>query len=74
MPKENIDRAVERAIGSASAENYDEIYYEGYGPAGVALIVFAMTDNRNRTASDIRAAFTRGGGNLGGNRQRGLDV
>jgi YebC/PmpR family DNA-binding regulatory protein len=65
MPKENIDRAVERAIGSASAENYDEIYYEGYGPAGVALIVFAMTDNRNRTASDIRAAFTRGGGNLG---------
>ena len=65
MPKENIDRAVERAIGAASAENYDEIYYEGYGPSGVALIVFAMTDNRNRTASDVRAAFTRGGGNLG---------
>lgn len=65
MPKENIDRAIERAVGSASAENYDEIYYEGYGPAGVALIVFAMTDNRNRTASDVRAAFTRGGGNLG---------
>lgn len=65
MPKENIDRAIERAIGAASNENYDEIYYEGYGPAGIALIVFAMTDNRNRTASDIRAAFARGGGNLG---------
>ena len=65
MPKENIDRAVERAVGAASSDNYDEIYYEGYGPAGVALIVYAMTDNRNRTASDVRAAFTRGGGNLG---------
>lgn len=65
MPKENIDRAIERAVGAASGENFDEIYYEGYGPAGVALIVYAMTDNRNRTASDVRAAFTRGGGNLG---------
>jgi YebC/PmpR family DNA-binding regulatory protein len=65
MPKENIDRAIERAVGSASNENYDEISYEGYGPAGIALIVYAMTDNRNRTASDVRAAFARGGGNLG---------
>ncbi len=65
MPKDNIDRAIERAIGSGAGDNYDEIYYEGYGPGGIALMVFAMTDNRNRTASDVRAAFTRGGGNLG---------
>ncbi|MGH2548161.1 MAG: YebC/PmpR family DNA-binding transcriptional regulator [Thermomicrobiales bacterium] len=65
MPKDNIERALERAIGAGSTENYDEIYYEGYGPGGIALMVFAMTDNRNRTASDVRAAFTRGGGNLG---------
>jgi YebC/PmpR family DNA-binding regulatory protein len=65
MPKDNIDRAIERAVGSDNGTNYDEIYYEGYGPAGVALIVYAMTDNRNRTASEVRAAFTRGGGNLG---------
>lgn len=65
MPKDNIDRAIERAVGSDSGSNYDEIYYEGYGPGGVALIVYAMTDNRNRTASEVRAAFTRGGGNLG---------
>ena len=65
MPKDNIDRAVERAVGADSATNYDEIYYEGYGPGGVALIVYAMTDNRNRTASEVRAAFTRGGGSLG---------
>jgi YebC/PmpR family DNA-binding regulatory protein len=65
MPKDNIDRAIERAVGSGASDNYDEIYYEGYGPGGIALMVFAMTDNRNRTASDVRAAFTRGGGNLG---------
>jgi len=65
MPKDNIDRAIERAVGSEGGSNYDEIYYEGYGPGGVALIVYAMTDNRNRTASEVRAAFTRGGGNLG---------
>lgn len=65
MPKDNIDRAIERAVGSGAGDNYDEIYYEGYGPGGIALMVFAMTDNRNRTASDVRAAFTRGGGNLG---------
>jgi YebC/PmpR family DNA-binding regulatory protein len=65
MPKDNIERAVERASASGAGDNYDEIYYEGYGPAGVAVIVYAMTDNRNRTASEVRAAFTRGGGNLG---------
>jgi YebC/PmpR family DNA-binding regulatory protein len=66
MPKDNIERAIERATGGSSGEsNYDEIQYEGYAPGGVALIVHAMTDNRNRTASEVRAAFTRGGGNLG---------
>ena len=65
MPKDNIERAIERATASGAGDNYDEIQYEGYGPAGVAVIVLAMTDNRNRTASEVRAAFTRGGGNLG---------
>ena len=64
MPKDNIERAVKKAIGSDS-ENYDEIRYEGYGPGGVAVIVEALTDNRNRAASDIRSMFTKSGGNLG---------
>jgi len=64
MPKDNIDRAIKKGQGG-DAENYDEIRYEGYGPGGVALIVEALTDNRNRTASDVRAAFTKAGGNLG---------
>lgn len=64
MPKDNIERAVKKAIGS-DAENYDEIRYEGYGPGGVAVIVEALTDNRNRAASDIRSYFTKAGGNLG---------
>ncbi len=63
MPKDNIERAIKKASGS-DAENYDEIRYEGYGPGGVAVIVEAMTDNRNRTAGDIRSAFTKSGGNL----------
>ncbi|MFN8830961.1 MAG: YebC/PmpR family DNA-binding transcriptional regulator [Labrys sp. (in: a-proteobacteria)] len=63
MPKDNIDRAIKKASG-ADGENYDEIRYEGYGPGGVALIIEALTDNRNRTASDVRAAFTKAGGNL----------
>src|SRR3954469_23105877 len=63
MPKDNIDRAIKKASG-ADGENYDEIRYEGYGPGGVALIVEALTDNRNRTASDIRSYFTKAGGNL----------
>jgi YebC/PmpR family DNA-binding regulatory protein len=67
MPKENIDRAIERAAGGAGGDNYDEVFYEGYGPAGVALIIQAMTDNRNRTVSEIRAVFTRAGGTLGEN-------
>lgn len=63
MPKDNIQRAITKAAGSDS-ENYDEIRYEGYAPGGVALIVEAMTDNRNRTASDVRSYFTKNGGNL----------
>src|SRR5256886_12681967 len=64
MPKDNIERAVKKALGS-EGENYDEIRYEGYGPGGVAVIVEALTDNRNRAASDIRSLFTKSGGNLG---------
>jgi YebC/PmpR family DNA-binding regulatory protein len=63
MPKDNIDRAIKKA-SAADGENYDEIRYEGYGPGGVALIVEALTDNRNRTASDVRSYFTKAGGNL----------
>jgi YebC/PmpR family DNA-binding regulatory protein len=64
MPKDNIQRAINKAAGG-DAENYDEVRYEGYGPGGVALIVEALTDNRNRTASNVRAAFTKAGGALG---------
>jgi YebC/PmpR family DNA-binding regulatory protein len=64
MSKDSIERAVRKASGSES-ENYDEIRYEGYGPGGVAVIVEALTDNRNRAASDIRSYFTKSGGNLG---------
>jgi YebC/PmpR family DNA-binding regulatory protein len=63
MPKDNIQRAINKASGG-EAESYEEIRYEGYGPGGAALIVEAMTDNRNRTASDIRSVFTKSGGNL----------
>jgi YebC/PmpR family DNA-binding regulatory protein len=63
MPKDNIERAIKKSQGG-DAESYDEIRYEGYGPGGAALIVEAMTDNRNRTASDIRSLFTKSGGNL----------
>ncbi|MGB8819535.1 MAG: YebC/PmpR family DNA-binding transcriptional regulator [Rhizobiaceae bacterium] len=64
MPKDNIQRAVNKAAGG-DTENYDEVRYEGYGPGGIALIVEALTDNRNRTASNVRAAFTKAGGALG---------
>ena len=63
VPKDVIDRAIKKATGG-DAENYDEIRYEGYGPGGVAVIVEAMTDNRNRTASSVRSIFTKHGGNL----------
>jgi len=64
MPNDNIDRAIKKASGG-DAEDYEEIRYEGYGPNGVAVIVEAMTDNRNRTASTVRSTFTKHGGNLG---------
>jgi YebC/PmpR family DNA-binding regulatory protein len=63
MPKDNIDRAIKKAQGG-DAESYDEIRYEGYGPGGVAVIVEALTDNRNRTAGEVRSIFTKSGGNL----------
>jgi YebC/PmpR family DNA-binding regulatory protein len=64
MPKDNIERAIKKGQGG-DAENYDEVRYEGYGPGGVALIVEALTDNRNRTAGDVRSAFSKFGGTLG---------
>jgi YebC/PmpR family DNA-binding regulatory protein len=65
MPKDNIDRAIKRAVGGEDTVQYEEIRYEGYGPGGVAVIVEALTDNRKRTASEIRAAFSKYGGTLG---------
>jgi YebC/PmpR family DNA-binding regulatory protein len=64
MPKDNIQRAIDKASGS-DAENYEEMRYEGFGPGGVALIVEALTDNRNRTATNMRTIFSKNGGNLG---------
>ena len=64
MPKDNIERAIKKAEGG-DAENYEELRYEGFGPGGVSLIVETLTDNRNRTAPDVRLAFSKNGGNLG---------
>jgi YebC/PmpR family DNA-binding regulatory protein len=64
MPKDNIERAIKKASGS-DGENYESIRYEGYGPGGVAIIVEALTDNRNRTASNVRSTFSKNGGALG---------
>jgi YebC/PmpR family DNA-binding regulatory protein len=65
MPKDTIDRAIKKAAGASAGEDYAEVRYEGYGPAGVAVIVEALTDNRNRTAGDLRSAFAKHGGALG---------
>ncbi|MDE0375909.1 MAG: YebC/PmpR family DNA-binding transcriptional regulator [bacterium] len=65
VPKDNIERAIKRGTGELVGERLDTFFYEGYAPGGVALLVQALTDNRNRAASDIRSAFTRNGGNLG---------
>ena len=65
MPNDTVERAIKRGAGGEDDGNYDEIRYEGYGPGGVAVIVDCMTDNRNRTASEVRHAFTKHGGNLG---------
>lgn len=65
MPKDTIERAIKRGAGGGDDTNYEEVRYEGYGPGGVALIVEALTDNRNRTASEVRSAFSKAGGALG---------
>ena len=65
MPKDTVDRAIKRGAGGEDGTNYEEVRYEGYGPGGVALIVEALTDNRNRTAGDVRTAFNKAGGALG---------
>ncbi|MBN1203807.1 MAG: YebC/PmpR family DNA-binding transcriptional regulator [Myxococcaceae bacterium] len=65
MPNDTIQRAVKKGTGELEGEHYEEVMYEGYGPGGVAVLVECLTDNRNRTASDVRATFSKGGGNLG---------
>ena len=65
MPNDNIERVIKKAAGEGSGENYDEIVYEGYGPSGIAIIVETLTDNRNRTAADVRHYFDKFGGNMG---------
>lgn len=65
MPNDNIERAVKKGTGELGGEDFEEIVYEGYGPAGIAVLVSALTDNRNRTAPDVRHAFDKSGGNLG---------
>lgn len=65
MPMDTIERAIKRAAGSGDASNFQEVSYEGYGPNGVAILVDALTDNRNRAAAEVRSVFTRNGGNLG---------
>lgn len=65
MPRDTVERAIKRGAGGMDGDNYEEIRYEGYGPAGVAIMVDCMTDNRNRTASEVRHAFSKHGGNLG---------
>jgi YebC/PmpR family DNA-binding regulatory protein len=65
MPNENIDRAIKRGTGEVAGESYEEVWYEGYAPGGVAVYVLVLTNNRNRAASDVRSTFTRNGGSLG---------
>lgn len=65
MPNDNIERAIKKATSAGEGENYDEVVYEGYGPAGVAILVHCLTDNRNRTGTNIRVAFNKNGGALG---------
>lgn len=65
MPNDNVERAIKKATSAVDGTNYDEITYEGYGPGGVGILVHALTDNRNRTATNVRVAFTRNGGSLG---------
>ncbi|MDO5332209.1 MAG: YebC/PmpR family DNA-binding transcriptional regulator, partial [Bacillota bacterium] len=66
MPNDTVQNAIKRASGAADGANYEEIFYEGYGPGGVAMLVQTLTDNKNRTVSEIRVAFTKHGGNMAG--------
>ena len=65
MPNDTIERGIKRAAGDDGSVNYENVTYEGYGPSGIAIIVETLTDNRNRTASNVRNAFTKGGGAVG---------
>ncbi|MFR8048453.1 YebC/PmpR family DNA-binding transcriptional regulator [Fusicatenibacter sp.] len=65
MPNDTIDRGIKKAAGDANAINYEHVTYEGYGPSGIAIIVEALTDNKNRTAANVRSAFTKGNGSIG---------
>lgn len=65
MPNDNIKRAIDKASGNTSGENYDEVTYEGYAPGGIAVLVHALTDNKNRTSTNVRVAFNKNGGSLG---------
>ena len=65
MPNDTIDRGIKKAAGDSNGDNYEHITYEGYGPNGIAIIVEALTDNKNRTAADVRSAFTKGQGSIG---------
>ena len=65
MPNDTIDRGIKKAAGDSNADNYERITYEGYGPSGIAIIVETLTDNKNRTAADVRSAFTKGQGSIG---------
>ena len=65
VPNDTIDRGIKKAAGEGSGANYEQLTYEGYGPSGVAIIVKALTDNKNRTAADVRSAFSKGKGNIG---------
>ncbi|MGX7199626.1 YebC/PmpR family DNA-binding transcriptional regulator [Enterococcus nangangensis] len=65
MPNDNVERAIKKATSASEGENYDEVVYEGYGPGGVAILVHTLTDNKNRTSTNVRVAFTRNGGSMG---------
>lgn len=65
MPNDTIERGIKKAAGDANADNFEKLTYEGYGPSGVAIIVETLTDNKNRTAGNVRSAFTKGNGNIG---------
>ena len=65
MPNDTIDRGIKKAAGDANSVNYEYVSYEGYGPNGIAIIVDALTDNKNRTAANVRSAFTKGNGSIG---------